>query len=160
MSSIVNSDQIAAIALTQQPSMDVSVDGGKVRSTQFSCTIPAGDAATGSTLNLVKLPGGRVVVKGFESHIVNDTGTASAKISIGNAAATARLTGLAVAANSASLAAATQISAVGSFALTCEGVYKSKAFDTLNGVVITATTSGATIPAASKIGGYITYVTE
>lgn len=126
-------------------------DMGEVRLAYFSHTQDgAGDAD--STVELIKLPAGRVRVIGHLSRVETSAFGSSRTLAIGHAAAAA-VGGEAIAADDAAFAAATSVASAGGFA--CTGM---PLIETEGGIRVLATVAGGTIPDSATVEGAIAYM--
>jgi hypothetical protein len=134
-------------------------DHGKVRVLSFEHTqAVAGDANSISTL--IKLPAGRIRVLTNMSKIATSAFGSSRVLSVGFAAYE-EADGTPVTADPDYFASAVDVANATSFVLdesTTPAL--SQELNSKNGIVINATTTGGTIPAAATIKGYILYVVE
>ena len=126
-------------------------DMGDVRLAYFSHTqAGAGDAT--STVDLIRLPAGRVRVIGHLSRVNTSAFGASRTLAIGHAAAFA-VGGAAIDADDDAFAAATSVASEGGFA----GAGFSL-IETESGIPVIATVAGGTIPDGATVEGVIAYM--
>lgn len=153
------SDQLALGDLTPDEKINASEFTGKARIAYVSFTqVGVGDV--GSTIDLCKLPAGRVRVLGSASFLSTSAQSTARTLSVGNAAYTG-IDGVAVAASVNSVKAAYSTA---SAALTrldpAAGADPSVLFISKDGVTLQGVVAGDTIPDGATVKGWIAYVTD
>jgi hypothetical protein len=139
--------------------LNVSDYKGKLRFLFFShVQSGAGDAT--STVDLVKLPAGKIRLVMPLSRIYRSAFGASRVLDIGWTAYTDQ-NGAAVAAAPAGLVNDLDVSAAGNSNPTgVVGEHETKEFDSRDGVLLQAVVAGGTIPDGAKVSGYLVYVQD
>lgn len=154
-----SSTQVGNVEASPPVLLDPRDNHGRVRFARFSFTqgAAAGDAT--SKQRLVKLPAGKVRVILPLSRVAHSAFGAARTLSLGHEAY--ETAGVAVAEDLADLDTGVDVSAAGSFIPTGTlGGDETKEFDSDEGVVITASNAGGTIPAAATLQGHIAYVVD
>jgi hypothetical protein len=143
-----------AVPVTRVHAVDL---GGKLRVAYFDYTQSgAGDA--GSTVELVKLPAGRIRVIGALSKIKFSAFGASRVLDIGYKAHT-DIAGDAVAADDDFFATDVDVSSAGSGVLNEAGL-EVKLFQSRDGVTVNCTVAGGTIPDGATLLGYVVFAAD
>lgn len=141
--------------------LNPSEDTAKLRIKRVDFTqSAAGDI--GSTVDLCRLPPGKVRLLGDLSLLATSAWGAARTLSIGWTAYTDS-GGTAVAASAAGLTSAADVSAAAALQIGTAAVLgtdRTKAFDSANGVLIQAIVAGGTIPDAGTLFGYVAYVKD
>jgi hypothetical protein len=147
--------------LDKTPSVKQSADTyyGKLRVLRFDFT-QAGAGDINSTVDLVKLPAGRVTLFGSLSRVGHDALGAARTLDVGWTAYT-EPDGDAVAADEDGLHSAADVSAAGSFNPSDElGNDAAHQFWSKEGVLLQAKVEGGTIPDLAKLNGHFVIAVE
>ncbi len=142
---------------------ETATEHGRVRLGQFTHAQDGAGSDT-STVNIFRLPPGRVRVLLALSYVEFSALGASTTMDLGHAAYT-DLSGTAVAADADDLSADIDVSSAGSgyFAASSQltaGLGDSKLFDSRDGVLLFLTINDAGIPDAATVAGQIVYVVD
>lgn len=155
----LSSDQTAAPSGQQSNQVrNLPIESyGKMRSSRFSITLAA-QADVTSTIDLVRLPSGRVRVLPYASKFWTSAWGAGATLSIGHRSYTGS-DGVAVAADPVAFMAATSVAAVNSNTPFDQTKDKFDLFSR-DGVTVYGVVGGANAPAAATLKGYVHFITE
>jgi len=133
-------------------------DNAKLRLARFDFK-QVGDGDAGSTIDLVKIGPGRVLVIPALSYITGTAFTAGATLDIGHTGYTA-LDGTAVAAAPAVIASALAVSSGFDTRLGTGGAAVGVPIESKDGVLVQAATDTAGIPDGATVSGWIAYVRD
>ncbi len=150
----------AATSRTATTALNTTEDYGKLRTKAFDFT-QSGAGDIGSTVDLIKLPPGKVKILFNLSHWAFSAFGAARTLDIGYAAYK-DATGTTVAASANAFDDDVDVSAALSNVVLGSDVtgLKVATFTTLEGLTIFATVAGGTIPANATLNGYFTFVVE
>lgn len=154
------STEVANVQATPLVMQEASKYHGKLRvmSVTFTQSAAAGDI--GSIVYLAKLPAGKVQLLGFLCAIKREALGASRTMSTGYDAYIPRAGGTAVAASDNALDSAIDYSAAGTATLCTAKTNLTHEFDSRDGVMLRFKVAGGTIPATTKMQGFIVYSVE
>jgi hypothetical protein len=141
--------------------LNPSEDSAKVRIKRIDFT-QSGAGDIGSTVDLCRLPAGKLRLLGDISLIATSAFGASCTLAIGWTAYTGS-DGVAVNASAAGLTAATSVASAAKVVVGTSGVLgldQTKAFDSAGGVLIQGVIAGAVIPDGATINGYVAFAKD
>ena len=145
-----------AVPVVRNHAVDIS---GKLRVAYFN-SVQSGAGDAGSTVELARLPKGRIRIFHDLSRIAFSAFGASRTLNVGLEAYT-DIAGDAVAADASALASAVDVSSAGTAKLSeADDIAQNTLVISQGGVSVNATVAGGTIPDAATLDGWIVYACE
>lgn len=156
------STQVTSMTATPPVRLGTSEHHGVVRVAYFSCTQSgAGDAA--STLDLVRIPAGKVRILKMSSKLICSAWGAARTLNVGHTGYT-KPDNSAQAASAACIADTIDVSAAASKELGTGtgglGTDPTLLIESTSGALIQAVVAGGTIPDGATLNGYVSYVMD
>lgn len=151
-----NSTQYANIVADPPVIQDVNELSGKVRVAQVTFN-QTGEGAIGSEIELTKLPAGKILVLGALTRLENSAYGTSCALDLGFRAYTNE-SGTAVTEDKDYFASALAVVTAGTLAMNEELTAGVAELNSLTGITVYGTISGAVIPDKATLKGYITYI--